>query len=102
MPATTATITNISRQLVTVILDHAAFRNKESGFQRGIATFANYTEDGTRQVESVRRAYPPSLTLQPGESVSDLHPAVTKCSQVPALIAGRIVKVQFNEEKPQT
>lgn len=98
--ATTATVTNLSRQMVQLILDHPAFFTKQAGWQRTTATFANYTEEGARQVEEVRRTYPATLSILPGQSVSDLHPAIVNCSQVPALIAARILQVKTNESSP--
>lgn len=95
----TASVTNLSRHAVQLILDQPAFFTKQAGWQRTTATFANYTEDGSRQVAEVRRAYPATLTLLPGQTVDKLHPAITKCSQVPLLVANRVLAVKIVEEK---
>lgn len=82
----TATLKNKSRQPVVVVLDHPAFANKASGWNRTTAKFGATMEDGSRVVSEVRRAYPGTITLMPGESVEGLHPAIRFCSQMPGLM----------------
>lgn len=89
-----STLKNESRQAVVVLLDHPAFLNRASGWHRSTAKFASTDENGTRLVEEVRRSYPGSLTLQPGEEVSGLHDAITGCSQVEGLIASKVLSVR--------
>jgi hypothetical protein len=93
-----ATLKNISKQPVTVILDHPAFLNTKSGWQRSTAKFANGAT-GDRDVVEVRRSYPGTLTLQPGESARELHPAIINCSQVMNLVASKVLSVTTTEEK---
>jgi hypothetical protein len=93
-----ATLKNISNTPVTVILDHAAFLNTKSGWRRSTATFANMADDGSRAAREVRRSYPGSLTIQPGQEISDLHPAIARCAQVPNLVARKILSVTVLDE----
>lgn len=93
-----ATLKNISNGPVTLILDHAAFLNSKDGWRRSTAKFANMGEDGGRSTREVRRSYPGTLTIQPGAEVTDLHPAIAKCSQVPNLIAGKVLSLTLTDE----
>lgn len=95
---TTATVKNLSKQLVTVILDHGAFANADSGWRRGTASFANGPTGG-RVVSEVRRSFPGVLTIAAGETVKGLHPAVRNCLQVQNLVAQRILSVVLEEGK---
>jgi hypothetical protein len=94
-----ATVRNISKQTVTIILDHAVFATKAAGWQRTSVQFGQYTEGGARVVADVRRSYPGSLTILPGQSVSDLHPAISKCSQVSELVGRKVLVVSNDEER---
>lgn len=95
------TVTNTSRQPVNVVLDHPAFFTKEAGWQRTTASFRSSDEDGNITTQEVRRAFPASLTLMPGESVSELHAAFAKCTQVPALIARKVLSVKIIKENDE-
>lgn len=96
-----ATVRNLSRQTQTIILDHPAFLNRQSGWTRTTAKFGNATADGAYDIREVRRAYPGSLTLQAGESVSGLHPAIQKCMQVQSLVAQRVLAIDLKHtEEP--
>lgn len=99
-----ATLKNVSRQPVTIILDHAAFKNRDSGWSRGTVKLAKTDDQGSRVVSEVRRAYPGQITLMPGQSETDLHPAIQHCLQVPALIARRVLALTFTDadEQPET
>lgn len=92
-----ATVKNISRQPVTVILDHPAFANTRSGWRRTSMAFASTSAEGGLTTQEVRRALPGSLTILPGQSVSDLHPAIIKCKQVPQLIQDKVLSVELTE-----
>lgn len=87
------TLKNKSRQPVVLVLDHAAFANKLSGWKRTTHQFAAQTEQGDRVVSEVRRSIPGSLTILPGESATGLHDAVVHCAQVPELVAKGILEV---------
>lgn len=95
-----ATLKNISKMPVTVILDHPAFLNPDNGWQRSTAEFARTLADGTREKAEVRRSIPGSLMLLPGESKEDLHPAIEKCRQVSNLIKAKVLTVTITEDKP--
>ena len=95
-----ATVKNVSKHPVVLVLDHPAFANKDSGWRRGVAKFANTSELGGRTVTEVRRSYPGVITLMPGESVGELHPAIQKCSQVPALVARKVLAISHQDDKP--
>jgi hypothetical protein len=92
-----ATIKNESKQPVVLILDHQAFANKASGWKRTTAHFGSSNADGTRTVKEVRRSYPGTLTIQPGESVKDLHAAIVHCAQMPSLLARKVLSVTYAE-----
>ena len=89
-----STLKNESRQAVVIMLDHPAFSTRASGWQRATAKFASSEENGARTVAEVRRTYPGSLTLQPGEEVSGLHDAIVRCSQVAGLVATKVLTVR--------
>lgn len=95
-----ATLKNKSRQPVVLVLDHPAFATKASGWNRTTAKFGATMEDGNRVVSEVRRAYPGTITLMPGESVPDLHPAIRSCSQVPGLVKAGVLEVIDEPEPP--
>lgn len=94
-----ATLKNKSRHTVVIVLDHQAFANKESGWNRTTASFATQTAEGNRVVQEVRRAYPGSLTILPGEVVKDLHDAIVNCSQVPELISRGVLQVTHSDDE---
>lgn len=93
-----AIIKNESRQPVVLILDHPAFANKADGWVRSTAHFAAQSEDGRRSVKEVRRAYPGSLTLLPGESSAPMHEAVVRCAQFPGLLSKKVVSVSYQAD----
>jgi hypothetical protein len=93
-----ATLKNKDRQPLVVMLDHPAFATKAHGWRRTTAKFARHTDEGGRITTEVRRAYPGTLTLQPGESIEGLHEAIQHCSQIPALRAKRLVEITIQED----
>lgn len=93
-----ATLKNKSRQPVVLVLDHPVFANKASGMQRTATKFGSTEADGTRVVSEVRRTYPGTITILPGESVKDLHSAISLCSQVPSLVKSGHLQVTEQEE----
>ena len=95
-----STLKNESRQAVVIVLDHPAFQTKAHGWQRTSAAFASQAEDGARSVAEVRRSYPGTLTLQPGEEAAGLPDAIEHCSQVPGLKKSRVLSIR--REKPST
>lgn len=102
-----ATIKNVSKQPVTLILDHPAFLNRESGWTRSTAKFASTTDEGARVVNEVRRSYPGTVTILPGQSLEEVHPAIQNCVQVPALLARKVLTITFQDDptpeaKPST
>lgn len=97
----TATLKNNSKQAVVLVLDHPAFANKESGWQRSAAHFASTTEEGQRVVAEVRRSYAGSLTILPGESITGLHEAISSCAQVPQLVASKVLTVTIQPDGEQ-
>lgn len=92
------TITNTSNQPVTIVLDHPAFHNSDSGWRRASAKFANQNADGSRTISDVRRSYPGTIRVGAKESVSGLHPAIEQCAQVITLKARKVLVV--TEDKP--
>lgn len=97
--AVTATVTNISRQMVQIILDHPAFADRRHGWQRTTVDIGFADDNGQRRIETQRRAYPGTVTILPGQSLEGMHPAVKSCSQVPGLVANRVVTIKMVEEK---
>lgn len=93
-----ATLKNISKQPVTVILDHPAFLNSDSGWTRGVAKFAQSQADGSRQIVEQRRSLPGTLFLSPGQTSPELHSAIAKCSQVQRLIDTGVVALETVKE----
>jgi len=89
-----STLKNESRQAVVLILDHPAFLTKAHGWRRTTEKFASQNAAGVQSVVEKRRSYPGSLTLQPGEQVTDLDDAIAECSQVPALVAARVLSIR--------
>ena len=96
-----ATLKNKSRQPVVLVLDHPAFADPANGWKRTTAKFGVTQEDGSRVVSEVRRAYPGTITLMPGESVTDLHPAIQSCSQVPHLVKTGVLTVTETPDAPE-
>ena len=95
-----ATLKNISKQPVTVILDHPAFLNEDNGWARGSAQFGRTMPDGSRELAEVRRSIPGTITLLPGQSKDGLHAAIQKCRQVRNLINAKVLSVKITEDKP--
>lgn len=93
-----ATLKNKSRQPVVVVLDHPVFATKANGMVRTSAKFGSTEADGTKNVTELRRTYPGSITILPGESVPDLHSAIALCSQVPGLVKSGVLQVIEQEE----
>lgn len=96
----TTTVKNISKQPVVLVLDHPAFATKANGWNRTAMHFGSSTGDGRRVVTEVRRSHPGSITIMPGETVTDLHAAVANCSQVAGLVAQRILEVTDQDTQP--
>jgi len=89
-----STLKNDSRQAVVLILDHPAFHTKAHGWRRTTESFASQNANGVQSIVEKRRSYPGSLTLQPGEKVEGLDDAIAECSQVPGLIATRVLSIR--------
>lgn len=89
-----STVRNESRHAVVILLDHPAF-----GRKRACATLASRGQDGSNVVAEVRRSYPESIMLQPGSEATDLDDAIAQCSQVPALVAAKVVSVRKQDNK---
>jgi hypothetical protein len=92
-----ATLKNVSKQPVTVILDQPALLTPELGWQRTTAKFGTTDDAGQRHVSEVRRSLPGTLMLMPGEAVADLPNAIAKCSQVPNLVASRVLELTYQQ-----
>lgn len=95
------TLKNVSKQPVTIILDHPAFASREHGWQRKAIALGTSGDDGGVQVRETRRTLTGTLRVAPGESVIDLHPAIAKCSQSAALIANRVITLTEQPEEKQ-
>lgn len=84
------TLVSKSRRAHTIVLDHDAFRTKQHGFKVRSLKFSNDRR--------VRHPTPGVLTIQPGERIENLHPAIASLPQVKKLIADREVAI---DESPR-
>lgn len=93
------TVTNVSRQSVTVTLDQPAFFTPQSGWKRSTVSFGMTMEGGSREVREVRKAIPTTLMIGPGQRVEGLHDSFPRCSQVPALVRAKVLVISQAAEQ---
>lgn len=94
-----ATLKNVSKQPVTVILDHPAFHKPDSGWSRGTAKFARTLADGSRELVEERRSTPGTITLMPGQTSEPLHDAIANVRQVQNLKSAGVLALETVVEK---
>jgi len=84
---------NLTQRTHTIVLSHAAFRDKKYGFKISNGVAIDTDRNGNSSQRVVRRALPGALTLLPGEKRCGLHPAIVNEPQVKTLLAQKAVRV---------
>jgi hypothetical protein len=87
-------LVNTSRRTHVIVLDHEVFRSKKYGFSIVNQVAHDESQGGVRTSRMMRRALPGSITLQPGQRIEGLHPAIEKVTQVAALLATQQVAIE--------
>ena len=97
----THTLVNLTRRSQVIQLDHAAFRNRESGFQKIAMTVIDESPTGARSRRTFKQAVPGSITVPAGGEVSGLHPAIKNCAQVRTGLAATPPRFAVKKDDPK-
>ena len=78
------TLKNKTKRPLVYDLKHDDFRELPApfGYQRFAGEFTSESSDGTRRSREVRMGVPSSITIQPGQELSGVPPAVKKVEAV--------------------
>lgn len=88
-----ATLENLTKRPIVIVLDHPAFRTPDYGWRRLPMILSQESATGVRQQRIVAKSAPGTLTLPAGGKAGGLHAAIEHVPAVRSLVARGHVRV---------